>query len=680
MAKERPLGIKEEKALDKRFSRIIESGTRLTFVVMLLFCAISFFRIGWTVGTAELLVVGLVYFFYRSRAHRRSAEIRKYVETVAFSVDDASKHSLVHFPLPMAILRIDSGEIIWGNELFTSISGRHESVFETHINDVLHGFDTRWIMEGKTLCPYDVEMGGRKYQIYGNLVRSQNPGSALLATLFWVDITDFSQLRDRFERTRPVVGLILIDSYEELMKSASEAEKSSLTAEIDRRLNAWANASGGIVRKLERDRYLFIFDQKSLLDFTAEKFSILEDIHQVQNSDGLAATLSIGIGKGDCTWQKLYQYAELGIDMALSRGGDQVVVKSKTAFEFYGGRSKELEKRTKVKSRVMSNALMQLIRDSSQVFLMGHKYSDLDSVGACAGLAAAVRKAGRPFYIIVNDQATAAGELIRRLQAQPLYAEAFISEEKAIELADASSLCIVSDTSRPDLVEAPSLLETVPRVAVVDHHRRAAEYIENAAINLHETYASSASELITELLQYAINPSDLLKVESDALLAGIFLDTKGFTVKTGVRTFEAAAYLRQAGADTVEVRKMYSGGLESNIKKYQIISHASEPYPGISVSVMEENLPRATASQAADEMMNAAGIRASFVVYGERGGAVVSARSYGKVNVQVIMEHMGGGGSLNAAGGQYPDKSPAETAALLRQAIEAYLRDAPVQE
>lgn len=666
--------------MDKRFSRIIESGTRITFVVMLLFCAVSFWQIGWAVGTAELLLVALVYFFYRSRTRRRSAEIRKYVENVAFSVDDASKHSLVHFPLPMAILRIDSGEIIWGNDLFASISGRHESVFEIHITDVLHGFDTRWIMEGKSVCPYDVEMGGRKYQIYGNLVRSgSGQGSALLATLFWVDVTDHSQLRDRFERTRPVVGLILIDSYEELMKNASESEKSTVTAEIDRRVNAWAKPSCGIVRKLDRDRYLFIFDQKSLVDFTAGKFSILEDIHQVQNSDGLAATLSIGIGKGDCTLQELYQFADLGIDMALSRGGDQVVVKSKTAFEFYGGRSKELEKRTKVRSRVMSNALMQLIRDSSQVFLMGHQYSDLDSVGACAGLAAAVRRAGRPFYLIVNDQATAAGELIRRLRAQPLYAEAFISEEKAVELADPSSLCIVCDTSRPDLVESPTLLETIPRVAVIDHHRRAAEYIENAAISLHETYASSAAELVTELLQYAINPSDLLKVEADALLAGIFLDTKGFTVKTGVRTFEAAAYLRQAGADTVEVRKMYSGGLESNIKKYQIISRATEPFPGISLSVVEEELPRATASQAADEMINAAGIRAAFVVYGERGGAVVSARSYGKVNVQVIMEKIGGGGSINAAGGQFPDKHPDDAAAMLRQAIEAYLRESPEQ-
>ena len=662
--------------MDKRFSRMTESGTRLTFVVMLLFAAVTWVQVHWAAGLAELVLVGLLYLYYRQRTKRRAAEIRKYVENLAFSVDDASKHSMVNFPLPMAILRVDTGEIIWCNDYFTQISGKKDTLFETHITDVLHGFDTRWIMEGKTLCPYDVELGEQKYQVYGNMVRSgRNRGSALLATLFWVDITEYSRLRDYVERTRPAVGLIVIDSYEELMKNASEAEKSTLTADIDRYINDWAKPAQGIVRRLQRDRYLFIFEQHSLLEFTAGKFSILETIHQVQNSEGLSATLSIGVGKGECSLQELYQYAALGIDMALSRGGDQAVVKSKTAFEFYGGRSKELEKRTKVKSRVMANALMQLIRDSSQVFLMGHKYSDLDSIGACAGLAAAVRKAGRPAYIIVNDQATSAKELIDRLRKQPQYGDVFISEQDAIVKADASSLGVVCDTTRPDMVEGPDLLEAVQRVAVVDHHRRAAQYIENAAISLHETYASSACELVAELLQYVVNQNDILKVEADAMLAGIFLDTKGFTVKTGVRTFEASAFLRQVGADTVEVRKMLSGGLESSVKKYQIISCAKEQFPGISLSVVEEETPRATASQAADELINASDIKAAFVVYGEKGGSVISARSYGQVNVQMVLEKIGGGGGLTSAGAQFPDKSTDEAAELLVGAIEEYLKE-----
>ena len=655
---------------------MIESGTRLTFLVMLLFVAVTWVKIHWAAGLAELVLVGLLYLYYRQRSKRRAAEIRKYVENLAFSVDDASKHSMVNFPLPMVILRVDTGEIIWCNDHFGEISGKKDGMFETHITDVLHGFDTRWIMEGKTVCPYDVELGERKYQVYGNMVRSgRSRGSTLLATLFWVDTTDYIRLRDYVERTRPVVGLIVIDSYEELMKNKSEAEKSTLTADIDQYINDWAKPAKGIVRRLQRDRYLFIFEQHSLVDFTAAKFSILESIHQVQNSEGLSATLSIGIGKGECSLGELYQYAALGIDMALSRGGDQAVVKSKNAFEFYGGRSKELEKRTKVKSRVMANALMQLIKDSSQVFLMGHKYSDLDSIGACAGLVAAVRKAGRPAYIIVNDQATSAKELIDRLKKTPQYEGVFISQEDAIVKADAGSLCVVCDTTRPDMVEGPDLLDAVQRVAVVDHHRRAAQYIENAAISLHETYASSACELVAELLQYVVNQSDILKVEADAMLAGIFLDTKGFTVKTGVRTFEASAFLRQVGADTVEVRKMLSGGLESSVKKYQIISCAKELFPGISLSVVEEETPRATASQAADELINASDIKAAFVVYGEKGGSVVSARSYGQVNVQMVLEKIGGGGSLTSAGAQFPDKSADEAAEILVGAIEAYLKE-----
>ena len=662
--------------MDKRLSRMTESGTRLTFLVMLLFVAVTWVKIHWAAGLAELELVGLVYLYYRRRSRRRATEIRKYVENLAFSVDDASKHSMVNFPLPMVILRVDTGEIIWCNDGFAEVSEKKDGLFETHITDVLHGFDTRWIMEGKTVCPYDVELGDRKYHVYGNMVRSAHSrGSALLATLFWVDITDHSRLRDYVERTRPVVGLIVIDSYEELVKNASEAEKSILTADIDRYINKWAEPTQGIVRRLQRDRYLFIFEQHSLVDFTASKFSILEDIHAVQNSEGLSATLSIGIGKGECSLDELYQYAALGIDMALSRGGDQAVVKSKNAFEFYGGRSKELEKRTKVKSRVMANALMQLIRDSSQVFLMGHKYSDLDSIGACAGLVAAVRKAGRPAYIIVNDQATSAKELIDRLKKTPQYENVFINQEEAIIKADAGSLCVVCDTTRPDMVEAPDLLDAVSRVAVVDHHRRAAQYIEHAAISLHETYASSASELVAELLQYVVNQGDILKVEADAMLAGIFLDTKGFTVKTGVRTFEASAFLRQVGADTVEVRKMLSGGLESSVKKYQIISCAKELFPGISLSVVEEETPRATASQAADELINASDIKAAFVVYGEKGGAVVSARSYGQVNVQMVLEKIGGGGSLTSAGAQFQDKSTDEAAEILVRAIEEYLKE-----
>ena len=667
--------------MDKKLARIMEPGMKLNFCVLVLFALASMLFSVW-VGAAELVLVVLVYVFYKNRTKKRSAEIRRYVENLAFQVDDVSKHSLVNFPLPTTILRLDTGEVIWYNDGFIEMTGAHEGFFDMHISDAVPGFDTRWVMEGRAVCPYDVSVGERKFTVYGNVVRAAGKSGArsLLATLFWVDITEFARLRDEHERSRPVVALVMLDSYEELFKGLTESEKSMLTASVDKMLSEWTSPTNGIMRRLDRDKYLFIFENHNLLDLVQDKFSIIEKMHQIQNSEGIAATLSIGIGKGEYTLYELYQFASLGLDMALSRGGDQVVIKSKNAFEFYGGRSRELEKRTKVKSRVMANALRQLIRDSSQVFVMGHRFSDLDCIGAAAGVCAAVRKCGKPYYLLVDAEKTAALSLVRQMKQQPEYQDSFLTEDEAILRADGSSLLIVVDTSRPDIVESEKLLQTVQRVAVIDHHRRAANYIENSAISMHEPYASSASELVAELLQYIVTPQDVTRLEAEAVLAGIVLDTKSFTVKTGVRTFEAAAYLKQLGADTVEVRKLFSGDLESFVKKCQLIAGAHEFAPGVSLSVTSDEVERAVASQAADELINLKGIRAAIVVYGEGEGTSVSARSYGQINVQFVMEKIGGGGSMNMAGAQFADKKPPEVSELVKKAVLEYLAEIEEQD
>ena len=619
----------------------------------------------------EGVLVIVVFALYKRNSRKRRNSVRRYVESLAFQVDNASKNTIVNFPMPVVILRLDTSEIVWENQGFENMVGEGSSgrLYDAHITEIIPGFDTRWIMEGKSSCPFDVQVGERKYNVYGTLVKGPGAESTgLLATLFWVDITDFSELRERFRRTRPVVAVLLIDSHEELYKNISESEKSMITAEIDSRLSTWLKNTNGVFRKLERGKYLAVFENGALLELIADKFSIIESLHNVKNSEGIPATLSIGIGKGDdCSLGELYSFANLSIDMALSRGGDQVIIKSPTGFEFYGGQSKEIEKRTKVKSRVMANALRQLIKDSSQVFIMGHRVSDLDSIGSSAGIVAAVRKCGKTPYLVCNKDATSARELIDRLENAPEYEHVFITEEEAMMICDAQSLLVVVDTSRPDIVEGPRLLETIQKVAVVDHHRRAASYIEKTAINMHEPYASSASELVTELLQYIISPQELLKCEAEALLAGIVLDTKSFTVKTGVRTFEAAAYLKQIGADTVDVRKMFSGNLEGYIKRYQLISEARHIFPGISLVVSHQPVDRAVASQAVDELINISDVSAAFAVFAEASGScAVSGRSYGQVNVQFVLEKIGGGGSMNMAGAQFPDKPVDEVVELLR--------------
>ena len=433
--------------------------------------------------------------------------------------------------------------------------------------------------------------------------------------------------------------------------------------------------TGGILRRFQRERYLFLFEERYLSKFIESKFDILDAIHQVVNPSGMNASLSIGVGMDGDSYKELLDFANLSIDMALSRGGDQAVIRNRLTFEFYGGRSKETEKRTKVKSRVMANALSSLISDSSQVFIMGHRAPDNDAVGAAAGVCSLCRKNGVPAHIIQEAGTTPAQELIDRLQQLPEYHDCFLYAQDAMIIADSRSLVVVVDTNRPEQVQALELLQSCNRVAVIDHHRRAATYIEGAALNYHEPYASSASELVTELLQYVIEPNHLLRAEAEALLAGIVLDTKNFTMRTGGRTFEAAAFLRRSGADTAEVKKLFQNDLAGTIAKYSIIQNAKLYRNNIAVAVADRPVGRVTAAQAADELLNIIGIVASFVISPDGERVNISGRSMGDTNVQIILEKLGGGGNAAAAGGQIVGKSVDEVAQDLARAIDQYLEE-----
>ena len=398
-------------------------------------------------------------------------------------------------------------------------------------------------------------------------------------------------------------------------------------------------------------------------------------MRSVVTEDGVAATLSIGVGKDVDDYETLYQNAMLSIEMALSRGGDQVVVRNRLDFEFYGGKSKSTEKRTKVKSRVMANALGELISDAGQIFVMGHKHADMDAVGAAAGICCIARKRGKKAQIVVDMEDNVAKPILAKLAALPEYKDVFISGSDAFISAQPGALLVVVDTNRPDLVESEQLLDACNRVAVIDHHRRAANYIESAALNFHEPYASSASELVTELLQYLADPTDLLRAESEALLAGIVLDTKNFTMRTGGRTFEAAAFLRRAGADTSDVQRFFQSDLAGMIERYEIIRHAELVNGDIAVAAVEKEIDRVTAAKTADELLTLSGIHASFVLFKNGTGVNLSARSLGEINVQFIMEKLGGGGNSTTAGGQVADASVDEVRARLLNAIDEYMEE-----
>lgn len=659
-----------------KLSRLLEPGFRLYFIVLVCFVAATAALQNWYLAGAEAAAVVALYLYFRRSNDKRRRDILKYIDSVSSNIDVATKDTMVNAPLPMVIFRPESGEVIWSNERFLQLTGQREHLFDTKLDAAVPDFNSRWLMEGKSECPNEVRLGDRRYRVFGHLVRTDDSSrQSFLATSYWVDVTDLADLRDRFHASRPVAAIVMIDNYEEGIKSLSDSARSVLFNGLNACLDSWAAPTNGLFCRYDRDRYLLIFEEQYFPAMQGGKFAVLDAVRSLEVDGAHPASLSIGIGKDADSLEELFRYAALAIDMAQSRGGDQVVVKNRINFEFYGGKVRETERHTKVKSRVMAGVLNKLVADASQVFITGHKFPDLDCVGAAAGVCAIARKLGVNARIIREPGANPASVMLEKLAALPEYAQTFISAQDALLIADANALLVVVDTNRPEQVYAEDLLASCNKVAVIDHHRRASSYIEGAALNFHEPYASSASELVTELLQYIMEPAGLLRTEAEALLAGIVLDTKQFTLRTGGRTFEAAAFLRRSGADTGEVRKLFQSDLEGAISRYNIIQNARLYKSGIAIAKVDHSINRVTAAQAADELLNIAGIQASFVLFPDGERVIISARSMGDINVQVILEKLGGGGNAATAGAQVPNPSVDEVFRMLLPAIDQCLAE-----
>ena len=659
---------------NKKLSRLLEPNLKFYFGVMLLF-ALAAIPVNWQLALAEGALTVLLYFYFRQSNQKRRQGVLQYIDSVTGSVDTASKSTLINSPLPTLVFRPDTGEIIWSNESFLQLAGVREHLFEMRLSEAVPDFQVQWLLSGKQESPERVELNNHRFRVYGSLVRSRNRTGvqSLVATTYWVETTEADHLREVYEASRPVAAILMLDNYEDLMKACEDTQRSAVLAQIDEKLQTWANAGQGILLKTDRNHYLFLFEEQYFQHFVDEKFSILDTVRAIRVAENIHPTLSIGIGKDSPSIPELYKNAKLSLEMALSRGGDQAVVRNQVDFAFYGGRTKATEKRTKVKSRVMANAFRELVADAGEVYIMGHSFADMDAVGAAAGICCAARKRGKQARIVIDREHTAAETLIARLDALPEYSGVFLTPAEAFLQMRADTLLVVVDTNRPDMVENPQLLESCNRVAVIDHHRRAATYIENAAFNFHEPYASSASELVTELLQYLVEPTDLLREEAGALLAGIVLDTKHFTQRTGGRTFEAAAFLRRSGADTAEVQRLFQGDLKDMVTKYDIIRRAEMYRSNIAVSVVEEpGVDRVAAAQAADDLLTLKGVQASFVIYAAEGAVLMSARSLGEINVQVILEALGGGGNSTTAGARIEDADPESVRQQLIGVLDAY--------
>lgn len=655
--------------MNKKLGRLLRPGMGGYFLVLGAFCAAALLEGHYWLAAAETAVTLLMFILYIMNRTFRDRQIQNFIQSAANTLEATSQGE---GPLPAVLVRLGDGGVIWANHRFSDLTGYADGMMEQHLEEILPGFSTDWLAAGKTECPEDVNLSNRRYRVYGSVIRGEDNLGTLLAVLYFSDLTELYQIRDEYVRSRPVVCIILIDNYEELTKNLTESGISTLNAKLGDAITAWTDGYHGLLRKLERNRYLFIFEKRDLRAAVEDKFSLLERIHEISNPSGLPASISIGLGVDGVNFEESFDFASLGIEMALSRGGDQAVVKDRLNFAFYGGRNREADYRSKVRSRVTANSLMELIGQSSHIFVMGHKNADLDAVGAAMGVCCLCRKKGKKVNIVMDLEHNAAQNLIAEIRQDHHYKDIFISGQDALLMADNRSILIVVDTNRPDQVECKPLLEAISKVCVVDHHRRAADYINPVVVNLHETYASSASELVTELLVYSVEKQDVLPIEAKSLMAGICLDTKFFNVRTGERTFEAAAVLRRLGADTTEVKKLLQNDFQGTMAKYQIIKSSRLYRQEIAIAALNTTTTRVLAAQAADELLNISGITASFVLYPDEDQVIISARSIGSANVQMILEPLGGGGNAATAGAQIKNTTVKDTLDRLVESIDKF--------
>jgi len=636
---------------------------------MLILFAISTFFLGEhgrILAGAQILAVIIAAIYLHFSTRNRTKKLLSYLESMSESMDLTVRDT----PLPVLIYNTETGEVVWSNELFASISGTEEPFFERSVTDIVPGYTWDWLLDGKNESDEPVQINDKLYMVYGSIVLSERD---YVAMTYWIDVTEHTEMCNEYIDSRLIFTLLVLDNYDELVNGLNETEKSSLRSRINEIITAWIADKDGYLCRYDRDRYFFLFEERFLETIINDNFSVLEQVSTCTGSGGIQATLSIGIGKDGGSPQENYRFASLGIEMALSRGGNQAVVRNSYGFEFYGGRPQRIERKTKVKARVMASAFGELLNDASKVFVMGHKIADLDSIGAAIGVCCIARAKSKQVHVVVDLETSVANNLIDMMRQLPEYKNVFISAQEAILQADSKTLLVVTDTSRPEKVESESLLLSCTRIAVIDHHRRASNYIENAVLNFHEPYASSAAELVTDMMQYLVERNDILREEAEALLAGIVLDTKSFTINTGSGTFDAAAFLKRAGADAAEVKRMLQTDIDIAVAKYELLREAKIYRDAIAIAVSESGHCRISIAQAADELLGIKGVDTSFVIAEDNGTVFVSGRSIGNVNVQVILEKLGGGGSQATAGLQVQNKKVSEIVDELQQAIDDYL-------
>ena len=639
------------------FDKIVSRTKIYLVIILILLITICIQDTKWIIPSIILYVLVVIYATFAD--NKRKNELSESLQDLTITVDSAAKTSLINSPFPLVILET-TGKVIWRSSKFVSEFANID--IQNYLTELL--YDIKQEIENKkeskdnndkSVIINQVEIGNRIYKIFGRFVNSKKSNnSKYTIILYFIDETESIKLQKEYTDSKSCVEIIMIDNYEENMQLIDSEEKPQLTAEIDKCIFDWTNETNGVLIKSDRDRYIYIFEQRYLEQLKNDKFSILDKIKDIKNKANVQFTLSIAVSNEGATDKEKYKSAQTAMDVILGRGGDQAVIRENEIYKFFGGRAQEVEKRTKVKARVVAHALENLIKESNKVMIMGHSNPDIDAMGSAMGIYRLVKELGKNAYIITSNETNTLQSFKESLLKDPEYEDILITKEVAEENIDETTLLVVVDTNKVNYVESPDILTKTDKIVVIDHHRRSADYIENATLTFQEVYASSAAELVTEILQYVSIKINLKTIEAESLYAGIMMDTKNFTFKTGVRTFEAAAYLRKCGVDIIRVKKWFQSDLASFNKIAEIVKKAEIVNDSIAIASYNRKTKDASliCAKAADELLTISNITASFVLGNIGDKICISGRSIGDINVQIILEKLGGGGHITLAGAQ----------------------------
>lgn len=656
----------------KIFEGLVSKTKIYLIMIAILLVLICVLNIKYIIPAIFAYVLILAYTYWSNQ--KRKEELSDHIQELTFHMDKAAKNTMINSPFPMIIAETN-GNIVWKSSKFI------KEFVNTDINNILIDLlkQIKLEIENNPENPEkdihkEIEIENKIYEVLGKYTKTKEE---YMLTLYFLDETENVELEQNYQDSTICIGVIMIDNYEEVNQRLDDEEKPVLTAKIEKSIYDWASTFQGLVIKAERDTFVCIFEQRYLSQLEERKFKILDDIKELELSDKIQITLSIAVSnEGNSNYEK-YKSAQAGLDIALGRGGDQAVVRKEGKYSFFGGRSQEVEKLTKVKARIVSHALEELMEEAQNIMIMGHTNGDMDSIGASMGLYRLAKSLNKEAYIIYNNTGVNLQSFIETAKEEPEYNEAIIAKAEALSKITPETLLIVVDTHKTTYVEVPELLEETSKIVIIDHHRKSPDFIENALLTFHEVYASSASELVTEILEYATKDIELTTIEAESLYAGIMMDTKNFTFKTGVRTFEAAAYLRKCGVDIIKVKKWFQSDLKTYNKISKIVEKAEITNDTIAISTYEENDKDANliCAKAADELLTISDITASFVM-GNLGDKIcISGRSIGDINVQVILEKLGGGGHITLAGAQVEGMTMEEVKQELIIRINEYFNE-----